>query len=75
MLEICFVVIQKLFLHRIYLDFFRVFADFILELFLVKKFVKHIDKDMITRLFLTQLEKVTIFRPKHTFSSLTWGPK
>ena len=28
----------------------------------VKKFLKHIDKDMKARLFLTQLEKVFIFR-------------
>ena len=33
----------------------------------VKKFLKHIDKDMKTRLFLTQLEKVLIFRHRHFF--------
>ena len=44
------------------LDFFHVFCGF-----LVKKFLKHIDKDMRTRLFLTQLQKVLLFRYKQTF--------
>ena len=44
------------------LDFFHVYCGFI-----VKKFLKYIDKDLITRLFLTQLEKVIIFRYKQTF--------
>ena len=35
----------------------------------VKKFLKHIDKDMKARLFLTQLEKVFIFRYRHFFVS------
>ena len=35
----------------------------------VKKFLKHIDKDMKARLFLTQLEKVFIFRYRHFFFS------
>ena len=77
------------------------FADSIPELllicltsttpFVVKKFLKHIDKDMITRLFLTQFEKVITYRPEQTFfvteggpnwpipstyySSLTWGSR
>ena len=36
-------------------------------IFSYKKFLKHIDKDMITRLFLTQIEKVIFFRHKQTF--------
>ena len=35
----------------------------------VKKFLKHIDKDMKTRLFLTQLEKVLIFCHRHFFAT------
>ena len=42
-------------------------------LFLVKNFLKHIDKDMITPLFLTKLEKVIIFVQKSHFLSLTGG--
>ena len=42
--------------------------------FVVKKFLKHIDKDMITRLFLTELEKVITYRPEQIFSSLRGGP-
>ena len=60
------------------------FADFIPELllicltsttpFVVKKFLKHIDKNMITRLFLTQLEKVITYRPEQTFFVTEGGP-
>ena len=39
----------------------------------VKKFLKHIDKDMKACLFLTQLEKVFIFRYRHFFVSLGGG--
>ena len=35
----------------------------------VKKFLKHIDKDMKALLFLTQLEKVLIFPYRHFFVS------
>ena len=38
-----------------------------ITIFLVQKFLKHIDKDMKTRLFLTQFEKVIFFRHKQTF--------
>ena len=52
--------------HDFFLEF--LFLSFTsITLFLLKKFLKHIDKVMITRLFLTQIEKVIFFRHKQTF--------
>ena len=42
-------------------------------LFLTKKFLKHIDKVLITCLFLTQYEKVIIFRHKQTLFVIHGG--
>ena len=74
---------EKLVESRIYLDFFHVFVDFISELllicftsttlFLAIKFLKHIDKDMITPVLLTRLEKGIVFVQSTHFLSLTRG--
>ena len=69
--------------HPVVLNFFHDFCGFHFgfftylltwsTLFLTKKFLKHIDKVLITCLFLTQYEKVIIFRHKQTLFVIHGG--